>query len=332
MHAMNSDSQPSLRVLWRSGLGASLIEHETPPAGVDMVVDTDAGASDLAGVQVLVDGGPPGELLDVPSLQRVIVPFAGIRTTLREAVQARPGLTLHNSHFNAPFVAQHALALLLACSDRLTRYDQALRRGDWRQGSGPKSVHLAGRTAVLLGYGAIGRALVPMLRGLGMAVEAVRRRPDRSAHEVREHATEDLANVLPRADVLIVSLPDTPATTGLLDADALAAMPQGALVVNVGRGNVLDEDAAWSALERGHLGSLGLDVWWRYPDDREARAATLPSRRPFHLHPDVVLSPHRANAVVDWERASVHDVFATLSGIVTGDDPNRNRVNVETGY
>ena len=319
-------------MLWRSRLGVEEATAEPPPDGVDLRVAPEAPRDDLAGAQVLVDGDPPTWALDLPDLRRVVVPYAGIRPSLREALRERPQLTLHNSHFNAAFVAQHAVALLLACAARLGRYDRALRSGDWRRGDGPTSLHLAGRRALLLGYGAIGQAAAPMLQGLGLRVRAVRRRPDRTATDVPNHGVDELPRLLPETDVLLVSLPATAATRGLIDAAAYAALPDAALVVNVGRGDVLDEDATWEALEAGRLAGLGLDVWWRYPEDEATRAATLPSRRPFHLHPDVVLSPHRAHAVEDWQRASVRDVFLTLAGIASGRDPDRNRVDVEQGY
>lgn len=313
-------------------MGADEAASEDTPDGVRLRVDPEAAEADVDAPQILVDGDPPSWALDRPGLERVVVPYAGIRPSLREAMRERPHLVLHNSHFNAAFVAQHAVALLLACAGRLGRFDRALRSGDWRRGDGPTSLHLAGRRVLLLGYGAIGRAATPMLHGLGMRLTAVRRRPERGAGPVPQHGIEELPRLLPAADVLIASLPSTPATHGLIDADALAALPDGALVVNVGRGDVLDEDATWAALESGRLAGLGLDVWWRYPEDAASRAATLPSRRPFHLHPDVVLSPHRANAVDDWQRASVRDVFLTLAGIASGADPDRNRVDVEQGY
>jgi phosphoglycerate dehydrogenase-like enzyme len=326
------DGERPLTVLWRSRLGAEEVAEEAAPAGVAVEVREEAGPEALTGVRVLVDGDPPEELLDAPSLERVIVPYAGVRERLRRAVAARPRLTLHNSHFNAPFVAQHAVALLLSCAARLGRYDRALRAGDWDGDDGPLSVHLAGRRALLLGYGAIGRAVAPMLQGLGMEVEALRRRPGAERGGVLERGRHELLDALGEAHAVVVSLPATPETEGLLDEAAFRALRPGALLVNVGRGAVIDEEAAWRALQEGRLGGLGLDVWWRYPSDRDARAATLPGHRPFHRHPDVVLSPHRANAVGEWRRASVRDVLATLRAIASGRDPERNRVDVEAGY
>lgn len=314
--------------MWRSGLGADEVAGERWPDGVAIDVDPDAVTA--AGAAILVDGDPPGELLDAPSLRHVIVPYAGVRSELRERMAARPGLVLHNSHFNAPFVAQHAVALLLSLAGRLGRYDRALRQGDWSQVDGPESVHLAGRVVLLLGFGSIGRAAVPMLRGLGMEVEAVRRHP--SDEDVVQWGPGDLHLALGRADVVVASLPSTPSTDNVLDEAAFAALRPGALIVNVGRGSVIDEDAAWDALASGRIAGLGLDVWWRYPGGPERRSTTLPSRRPFHLHPDVVLSPHRANAVAGWKLASVRDVLSTIEAIVSGRDPERNRVDVGAGY
>lgn len=329
---MSSLDRAPVRALWRTRFGASYAAHVDAPPGIDLIVDPDAGLDAMDGTEVLVDGSPPDAFLDAPTLTRVIVPYAGIRSSLRDALRARPRLTLHNSHFNAAFVAQHALALLLACSQRLVRYDRAMRQGDWRSQADTTNLHLAGRTAVLLGYGAIGRAMVPMLHGLGLSVEAVRTRPDPGAVSVPEHASADLASVLPRADVLIVSLPSTPATIGVLDASAYQALPDDAIVINVGRGDVLDEEATWQALDGGRLAGLGLDVWWRYPAGAAERTTTLASHRPFHLHPDVVLSPHRASDVERAEEASVRDVLTTLAAIVGGRDPNRNRVDVTAGF
>ncbi len=327
---MPIESGELVKVLWRSGLGADDVAGAPRPDGVAIEVDRDAAAAD--GAAILVDGDPPADLLDAPSLRHVIVPYAGVRAGLRERMAARPGLALHNSHFNAPFVAQHAVALLLSLAARLGRYDRALRQGDWGPVNGPESVHLAGRRALLVGFGAIGRAMVPMLRGLGMEVEAMRRTPDASDDAVRQWGPDDLHRALGRADVVLVSVPSTPATDGMLDGAAFAALRPGALVVNVGRGSVIDEDAAWAALDAGRIAGLGLDVWWRYPDGPDQRTTTLPSRRPFHLHPDVVLSPHRANAVAGWTLASVRDVLATIDAVVSGRDPERNRVDVGAGY
>ncbi|MEX2503174.1 MAG: NAD(P)-dependent oxidoreductase [Trueperaceae bacterium] len=157
---------------------------------------------------------------------------------------------------------------------------------------------------------------------------AVQARPHLALHNSHDNARFVAQHLV----AMLVSLPATPATIGLLDREAFAAMRTGTLLVNVGRGPVIDENALYEALEAGRLAGVGLDVWWRYPEDRDARAATLPSHRPLHVHPDVLLSPHRADGVATSEEACVDDVLATVDAIVSGVDPKRNRVDVSAGY
>jgi phosphoglycerate dehydrogenase-like enzyme len=321
-----------LRVLWRAAPPDPRPTAGDLPPGCELVVERDEerALQHRDAIDVLIDGRP-GPLLDGACLARVIVPWAGFPPGLREALLERPHLKAHNAHYNAAFVAQHALALLLATAHRLVPIDAALRRGDWGDRQRPeRSRHLAGGEALLLGYGAIGRHLAPMLRGLGMRVTALRRRPGDEEDGVRLIGPAGLPEALARADAVLVSLPGTPATAGLLDREALARLGPGALVVNVGRGNVIDEDALYDALANGRLAGAGLDVWWRYPEGAEDQGATPPATRPFWELPNVVLSPHRADATDASERARVADVCATLWAIAEGRE--RSRVDVEAGY
>jgi len=321
-----------LRVLWRAAPPDPRPTADELPPGCELVVERDEERAlrQRDAIDVLIDGRP-GPLLDGARLTRVVVPWAGLPPGLRDALLARPHLKAHNAHYNAPFVAQHALALLLAAAHRIVPIDAALRRGDWGDRQNPeRSRHLAGGEALLLGFGAIGRQLAPLLRGLGMRVTALRRRPGREEAGVRLIGAADLPAALARADAVIVSLPATPNTVGLLDRAALARLRPGALVVNVGRGTVIDEDALYDALANGRLAGAGLDVWWRYPDGPEAQGATPPATHPFWELPNVVLSPHRADATDASERARVTDVCATLWAIAEGRE--RSRVDVEAGY
>jgi phosphoglycerate dehydrogenase-like enzyme len=322
----------SLRVLWRATPPDPPPTADELPPGCELVIEREEARAleHRDAIDVLIDGRP-GPLLDGERLAHVVVPWAGFPPSLREALLERPHLEAHNAHYNAPFVAQHALALLLAAAQRLVPIDAALRRGDWGDRARPeRSRHLAGGEALLLGFGAIGRHLSPMLRGLGMRVSALRRRPEGDADGVRVIGPAELPAALSRADALLVSLPATPATEGLLDRQALDRLKPGALVVNVGRGSVIDEDALYDALASGRLAGAGLDVWWRYPEGPEAQAATPPATRPFWELPNVVLSPHRADATDASERARVADVCATLWAIAEGRE--RSLVDVEAGY
>jgi phosphoglycerate dehydrogenase-like enzyme len=336
--------EEQLRVLWRSRLGAERARgfaagsasepRHQGAARLEIRVETsrEQAGRERDWAEVLVDGDPDPAILDGSALRHVVVPYAGVGAKLREAVVARPRLALWNSHFNAAFVAQHALALLLASANRITEGDRAMRRGDW----GPRydddftSLQLDGKAALLLGYGAIGKEIEKRVRALGMDVAVYRRRPSVEETGVRQYGPDRLGEALGQADVVLVSLPATPETALLLDRDALCAMRPGSILVNVGRGDVIDAQALYDALVEGRLRGAGLDVWWRYPESEEARSSTFPADPPLHELPNVVMSPHRANQVADWEQAAFRDVLETLSVLAGGGE--RNRVDPERGY
>jgi phosphoglycerate dehydrogenase-like enzyme len=201
-------------------------------------------------------------------------------------------------HHNALPVAEMALTLLLSAAKRVVPLDQALRRGDWR----PRyerwdtGLLLQGKTVLILGYGAIGQHVGRFCQALGMRVLATRRQPDSDHDGVAEiYPTSALHELLPQSQAVIVCLPKTPETTGYLGAAELALLPDGAVVVNIGRGEVIDEGALYEALQNGRI-SAGLDVWYNYPDSEAARAQTPPANYPLHELDNVVFSPHRAGS------------------------------------
>jgi len=145
----------------------------------------------------------------------------------------------------------------------------------------------------VLGLGHIGRATADLLQGLGAHVVGVTRdgAPRGSVTDVV--TTADLASLAPRLDALVVTLPGTEATTGLVDDAVLSALRPGATVVNVGRGSVVDEAALVRALESGAVGNAVLDVFAVEP---------LPDDSPLWRMPQVVVSPHTAAVTDDQER------------------------------
>jgi phosphoglycerate dehydrogenase-like enzyme len=326
-----------LTVLWRSSLAAELIEnnkHLFSDVKIILEPHKEKALTHLHDIDVLVDGNPPAEFLDGKKLQHVIVPFVGIEPSLREALLQRPHIKLYNSHYNDSFVAQHALALLLACANRIVEADMSLRKGDWTQRYNRlESVYLEGKTCLLLGYGAIGKKMVGMVRALGMNVSVLRRSlktEEGKGEEEKVFLTHQLLEALSQADVVICSLPETPETLDLLDEAAFTAMKPDSILVNVGRGKVIDQYALYDALKNNHLFAAGLDVWWNYPATKEARANTFPSDAPLHELPNVVMSPHRANQTLTEEQVRLEDIAKTIQAIVKGEA--RNLVDVERGY
>ncbi len=145
------------------------------------------------------------------------------------------------------------------------------------------------------------------------------------------HAVAELPALLPRADALIMVLPETPETRGLVGARELAALRPGALLVNVGRGPTLDEEALYNALCNGTLRAAGIDVWYEYPQTLDERTNKAPSRFPFHTLDNVVMSPHRGGWLSEAEQDRLDQLAALLNAAARGESIP-SRVDKALGY
>ena len=199
---------------------------------------------------------------------------------------------------NAASVAEHAVASALALAKGLVGLDASTRAGSWDRS--PRR-ELAGGVWGLLSAGTTARATATLARGLGMQVVAYDPYLDPSDQRVRAAGIRltSLAEVLGSADVLSVHLPATLETIGLLDAAALAAMKPDAYLVNVGRGEVVDEDALIEALQSGHLGGAALDV----------RAHEPPTPGRLEDAPRTLLTPHVAG-ITTAAQERIGDILA----------------------
>jgi len=186
---------------------------------------------------------------------------------------------------------------MLALTRGFPRLDAALRRGAWESqwavGPPPPAPwpELAGKTLGIVGYGRIGQGVARRARAFDMQVLAIRRDVARSAADALDllGGMEIFDEVLRRADYLVLTLPLTPATRGLIREAQLGLMKPTAMLVNVSRGEIVDELALYQALAGRRLAGAALDVWYRYPTDA---APTLPARQPFHELPNVLMTPH----------------------------------------
>jgi len=170
--------------------------------------------------QVLVAGRPQRDHLTAsPNLRALIIPWSGVPRVTCDLVSEFPHVAVHNLHYNATAVAEMAVALLLAAAKFIVPIDRAFRSHNWTSRYRPDpAVMLEGKTALILGYGAIGQHVARVVRGLGMKVMAVRRRLPAAPPDVPDeiHPTQALHHLLPRADAVLICLPHTPATDRLI--------------------------------------------------------------------------------------------------------------------
>ncbi len=285
---------------------------------------------------ILIDARPNAERIEAsPNLTSVIIPFAGPPAATQEVLRGYPNITVHNAPYNYVPTAETALALMLGCAKFLVKGDTHLRKGNWsiRYSDRPQLL-LQGRTAVILGYGRIGKHMAPVCKALGMNVIGLRRsvQADDAADPYADvRANSDLLEVLPKSDVLLIALPQTPETTGMIGEKELALLPKNAMLINVGRGPVVDERALYDALVDGTLAAAGIDVWYNYPEHGGSRTKTMPSQYPFHELEQVILSPHRAGWMGRDDDSRIIFLADMLNRAARG-EPLPNQIDIQLGY
>lgn len=164
-----------------------------------------------------------------------------------------------------------------------------------------------GRHAAIVGFGAIGRATAVRLRALGMRVTAVTRSGRGTDGADAHHPVADLRALLPQVDVLVLCCPLDEQSRGMIGADELAAMRPDALLVNVGRGPLVQEEPLYDALVQRRIGRAVLDVWYHYPVAGQATLA--PSAFPFHTLPNARCTPH----ISGWTHGLLDRRYALVS-------------------
>ena len=228
---------------------------------------------------------------------------AGVRVATNGGAYAEP-------------IAEHALAMALAAAKRLLEEHAALASGAFNQFT--RNRMLAGGVCGILGFGGIGVATARLARGIGMKVHAINRR-GRSEEPTDWIGTPDqLDMLLAASDVLVVCTPLTPATLGMIGAPQLARMKEDAILVNVARGEIVDERALYQRLVAFPKFSACIDAWWIEP----VRHGTFRMDQPFMSLPNVIGSPHNsAAAIAGTGVVGLQRAIANIRRALAGETP-----------
>ncbi|GAA1695740.1 2-hydroxyacid dehydrogenase [Streptomyces yatensis] len=257
-------------------------------------------------------------------LRLVHVVGAGYDGTPLEALG--PEVTVANTHHHGRSIAEHVLMCVLMLSRRVLAADRELRAGRWRNvavDSGlPFGDTLRDRRVGVIGFGETGREIGRLCQAVGLGVRAVRRDPSAPVPDgLRPDwvgGPERLPDLLAESDIVVVTVPLSPATRGLIGPAELAAMGPRSLLVNVARGPVVQEEALYEALSAGTIAGAALDVWWAGPPH-------APSRLPFATLPNVVMTPHNSGHTEETFAARATDIAANINRLDRG-EPLRNVV------
>jgi phosphoglycerate dehydrogenase-like enzyme len=277
---------------------------------------------------------PRGALEMAASLRLLCWLHAGV-DELDLAELSRREVTVCNVRgANAPAVAEHAVALTLALAKRVPAKHRAVVEGLrvplWEPGH--QGAMLAGATATIVGLGQVGAGIARRLQGFEMRLIGIRRDPSAGGPVDEVRGVDGFGDALAESDFVILAVPITASTEGLLGAAEFALLKPGALLINVARGNIVEEGALAAALESGQVGGYGSDVWWNYTESFPATYHfPSPSRTGLHRSDAVVASGDQANNAEGVRELDIEFGLRSLRQFGAGDSPEL-AIDLERGY
>lgn len=226
-----------------------------------------------------------------------------------------------NAGANAIAVAEHVWALILAAAKRIIYHDQSMRKGTWKRRD--YGFLLQNKIIGIIGIGNIGKNVAKIARAFGMRVFAINRSGMTDADVDFIGTPEKLDTLLQNSDIIVIAVPLTKYTRGMIGKRELSLMKPNAILVNVSRGEVVDQKALYEHLKSNPNFIACLDVWWRYPSsDSEITYQDYP----FHELPNVIMTPHIAGFALEIRDKVLVDALENIVKYLRGEKP-RNVIN-----
>ncbi len=313
-----------------------VIEDETDGSGDGAARVSSAVLEAVSGAEVYFGYGIPAELIEGgPRLRWVHSGAAGVGSSLTTALLESDVVFTNSAKVHAEPMAETVLGMLLYFARGLDLAVANQQAREWKTDpyyvAGAPLAELGQSTVGIVGFGGIGRAVARRLTALGAGVLALKRRPveEGSAVDVDGvellHGEEGLAALLARSDAIVLAAPETGQTRGMIDEAALASMKPGAVLINVARGKLVDQQALVSALESGRLRGAGLDVFAKEP---------LPPDSPLWAMPNVLVTPHVSAVTKGFWRREADLMLFNLERFLERAplDQWRNVVDKRAGY
>ncbi len=286
-------------------------------------------------VEIIASVSVPGEYIRRASSLRMIQTFgAGIDRVDLDAVRARGDIILCNNHVNSAEVAEYAISLLFAVAKNLIPSDRELRIGNWihRWGGPVPNLEIRGKNVLIIGLGHIGADIAKRLKSFEVTITAATRSGTSRNDGLVNHVAsiDEVQPFVKDADFVILSLPLTDESVGLVSREFLSWMKPTSILVNISRAQIIDELALYDVLKEKRIHGAGIDVWWRYPTKWRGTAVP-PADVPFHELDNIVISPHRAAYSEHIEHELYLFAAENTLRFIRGETP-MNIIDLERGY
>ena len=278
---------------------------------------------DVAQASVILGNVEPSMLEGVSALKWIQLNSAGADAYTRPGLLPEGALLTNATGAYGLAISEHMLGMVLEIQKKLYLYRDNQRQSLWRDEGGVTSIW--GSVTLTVGLGDIGGEFARRMKALGSYVIGVKRTPGKKPEWLDElYTMEGLDSLLPRADIISLSLPQTPDTVHLMNEKRLSALKPSAVLINVGRGSAIDTDALVRVLERGHLAGAGMDVTDPEP---------LPPDHPLWRVPNAIITPHVSGfyhlpeTLNRIRNIALENMTRYLAG-----EPLKNPVDFSTGY
>ncbi len=309
---------------WEPGL--SNLENDFPQVTFIKNSNPDDRKNLLSTADAVITGRLKEEEINTAvNLKIIFVPFTGLNGFPLKLIKER-NILISNTHANAKYVAEKAVAMILALLGRVVEYHNGLKEGKWFRSFDYDDTweSIQGKTCGILGYGSIGKNIAKLLKAFDCKIIGYKKhiaKENKPEYAYADEITNNLDEVISKSDIIFISLPLNNETKGLLSGKVLSAM-KGKYIVNIARGEIIDEDALYTALKEKTLAGAALDVWYNYPGKNQEEPV-FPAHKPIYELPNVVISPHKASNTKQSVYAMIDDTLANIrSYLNTGTTKN----------
>lgn len=289
----------------------------------------------IQSADIVIGWNPKSSDLDIANnLKLLINPGAGVKHLVRifsESNIDSENISIVNSHGNSYATAQHALAILLTLTNRVIHHHQWLSKGKRRLGDeSAKSILLKNKVVGFLGYGHVAKYLHKFLSGFELDFIVLKRSQAKIKGLSYTFTVNELDTFFKKSDIVVSTLPQTDETKNLIKLKQLRLLGKDGLLVNVGRGDSINEQSLYKALKERIIAGAAIDVWYNYKPEK-VKGKMYPYSQPFHELDNVVISPHRAASPFDdlgrWD-----DVIENVKRFCTGKKQYLNIISLNDGY
>ena len=287
------------------------LKEEFP--GVEFKINDNPGEriNELQNSDAVIAGRLTAEEIESSeNLKAVIVPFTGLNNFPIDTINKK-NIKLYNTHANAPFVAEHAVAMALALLGKVVEFENDLKKGKWNRTKEADDMwtSIRNKNIGILGYGHIGKYIAKYLKAFDCFIIGFKRNVDSKSNDYADEISNNIDEVIAKSDVLFNVLPLNPETKHIINAEKIAKM-KGKYIITVGRGETISEEAMYNGLKDGILAGAAIDVWYKYPGKSEE--PVMPANFPFWELPNVVMSPHKSAHTAQAVRAMIEDTCENI--------------------